>query len=247
MKVLLFSFALSCTTLIQAQNEPLTVRFLPVFSTGKVVTSGTNASILNAEYSKTKEKSSKTVKTKDVMRFGTYTVSNVSFNTEAAETSGSFFLKYVNSKIQSNSFFTVNAVSKKATVKTAEKVRVEGVGSAGWTDLLIPFKAQLVSTGTIQMDSTHWEYLVQDGNFINNSIEETVGFLTNDAVKITIKLHKRVLSFYEADKKVGELKFPIFKSTTIWFVETLNADAKLAISAVSSAALFKIRGMNSMD
>jgi hypothetical protein len=247
MKGFFLSIAMSFGSLLSAQTKPMTVRFLPTFSTGKVVSSGTNASVGNANYSKTKEKSSKTVKTKNVMRFGDYTVSDVSFKEEAVETSASYFLKYVNSKIESSSAFTVNAGPKHATVKTAENVAVEGGASAAWTDLLIPFKARLVSTGMIQIDSTHWEYLVEDKNFINNSQEETVGFLTNNAIKITIKLHKRVLSFYDADKKIGELKFPIFKDSTIWLAESLDADTKLAISAISSAALFKVRGTNTMD
>ncbi len=246
MKVLFLSLVLACGSL-NAQNAPMTVRFLPTFSTGKVTSSRTEASVGNAGYSKTKENASKNIKTKNVMRFGTYTVSDVSFNTEEVETSASYFLKYVNSKIQSSSSFTVNATSKKAVVQTAENVQVAGGASASWTDLLIPFKARLVSTGRIQMDSTHWEFLVEDKNFLNNSQEETVGFLTNNQAKIIIKLHKRVLSFYEADKKIGELKFPLFKSSTVWLADTLDEDTKLAISAISSAALFKVRGTNTMD
>lgn len=247
MKVLFLSLALICGHFMYAQNEPLVVRFLPVFSVGKSQGTQTDVKVGNSGYSKSQEKSSKKIKTKNVMRFGDYNVSNVSFNNEEVEISASYFLKYVNSKIQSNSFFTVSAASKQAIVKTSDKVKVESIGKSSWTDLLIPFKARLVSTGIIKIDSTNWEYLVEDKNFINNSSEETVGFLTNGDNKITIKLHKRVLSFYESDKKMGELKFPLFKDSTIWFADNSNIDTQLAISSVCSAALFKIRSVNGVD
>jgi hypothetical protein len=244
MKILILSIALFCGHFSYAQNEPLTVRFLPVFSSGKSKGSQTEAHVGNSGYTKSQKESSKTIKTKNVMRFGEYTVSGVSFKNEEVEIAASYFLKYVNSKIQSNGFFTVKTASKQAIVKTSDNVKVEGIGKSTWTDLLIPFKARLVSTGVIKIDTSTFEYLIEDNNFINNSSEETVGFLTNGNNKIAIKLHKRVLSFYESDKKIGELKFPLLKDSTIWLSDTLNADTQLAISAICSAALFKIRGIN---
>lgn len=247
MKTIFLFLALICGHFIYAQNEPLTVRFLPTFAVSNSKSAETNITINNAEYSKNQEKSTKKIKTKNVMRFGEYTVSDVSFKTEEVETTASFFLKYVNSKIQSNSFFTVNMASKQAKVRTAENVKVEGIGGSSWTDLLVPFKARLVSTGVITIDNTNWEYLVEDKNFINNSREDVVGYMTNDNDKVTIKLYKRVLSFYNSDKKIGELKFPLFKSSTIWLEKGLDTDTQLAISSVCSAALLKVRSMNEMN
>ena len=77
--------------------------------------------------------------------------------------------------------------------------------------------------------------------------EELVGYLTNGQNKIAIKLHKRVLSFYESDKKIGELKFPLFKDSSIWLDEKSDSDTQLAISAVCSSTLFKVRSMNEMN
>jgi hypothetical protein len=247
MKLAFFTLALMGVTSLSAQNKPLTIHFLPIFSAGKVVSSQTNANIGNAGYSKTNEKSSKQIKSKNVMRFGEYTVSDASFNNTAVETSASYFLKYVNSKINTNSLFTVHAAQKKAIVTTADDVRMEGIGSAAWTDLLVPFKARLVQTGIIKIDSLHWEYFVEDKNFISNSKEEVIGYLSNGKNQIAIKLHNRSLSFYEGNRQLAVLKFPIFKSSTLWFEETLDADTKLAIAAISSSALFKVRGIQQMD
>lgn len=244
MKAIVLFFTLICGQFIYAQNKPMTVRFLSTVSVSKSKSHQTNLKLGNSGASKNKEVSSKKIKTKNVMRFGEYTISDVSFSNEEVEMSASYFLKYVNSKIQSSSVFTVNAASKKATVKTSENIKVEGIGSSSWTDLLVPFKARLVSTGVITMDNTNWEYFVEDKNLANNAREETVGYMTNGNNKLTIKLHKRILSFYDSDKKIGELTFPIFKDSTIWLENNLDADTKLAISSVCSATLFKVRGMN---
>ena len=247
MKTVLLSFALLCGHIMYAQTKPLTVRFLPTFSVDKTASKETQVNVGKANYSKSQEKSSKKIKTKNVMRFGGYTVSNVSFSNDEVETTVRYFLKYVNSKITNNSFFTVSNSSNQAAVKTSENIKVEGVGSSPWADLLVPFKARLVSTGTITMNNSNWEYLVEDKNFINNSIEEVVGYLTNGTNNIAIKLHKRVLSFYDADKKIGELKFPMFKDSTIWLADNLDADTQLAVSSVCSAALFKVKATNELN
>lgn len=247
MKNLLLFLALICGNFIYAQNEPLTVRFLPTYAVGKSKDVNTEVRIGNTGASKSREKSAKTIKTKNVMKFGAYTVSDVSFNSEEVEFSISHFLKYVNSKITNNSFFTVNHDSKQAVVKTSDNVKVEEIGHSSWTDLLVPFKARLVSTGVVKTDNANWEYLIEDKNFVNNMREELVGYLTNGQNKIAIKLHKRVLSFYESDKKIGELKFPLFKDSSIWLDEKSDSDTQLAISAVCSSTLFKVRSMNEMN
>jgi hypothetical protein len=247
MKNVFFTLALMGGTLLSAQNAPLTVHMLPTFSTGKSQSSQTNVSIGNSGFSKSQEKSSKQIKTKNVMRFGEYTVSDVSFKNEAVETSASHFLKYVTSKLNTNSLFTVQAAQKKAIVTTSDKVTMEAIGYSSWTDLLIPFKARLINTGIIKIDTLQWEYFVEDKNFINNSQETVIGYLSNGKNQIEIKLHNRSLSFHEANRKIAVLKFPLFKSSTLWFEEALDADTKLAIAAVSSSALFKVKGVQQPD
>jgi hypothetical protein len=247
MKNVFFTLALMSGTLLSAQNPPLTVRMLSHFSVSKSQGSQTNVSMGNSDFSKSKEKSSKQIKTKNVMRFGEYTVSDVSFKNEVVETSASYFLKYVTSKLNTNSLFTVQVAQKKAIVTTSDNVQVEEIGRSSWTDLLIPFKAQLINTGIIKIDTLQWEYFVEDKNFINNSQETVIGYLSNGKNQIEIKLHNRSLSFYEANRKIAVLKFPLFKSSTLWFEEALDADTKLAIAAVSSSALFKVKGIEQPD
>jgi hypothetical protein len=247
MKIVFFTLALMGSCIVSAQNKPLSVRFLPTFSTGKSQSSQTMVSGGSTSISKTKEKTSKQIKTKNVMRFGEYTVTDVSFNSESVELSASHFLKFVTSKLNTNSLFTVQAGAKKAVVTTSDNVTVEGIGSSTWTDLIVPFKSRLINTGIIKIDSTQWEYFVEDRNFLNNSTEEVIGYLSNGKNKIEIKLHNRSLTFSEANQTCAVLKFPLFKTSTVWLEEKVDSDTQLAISAVCSAVLLKIRGVQQID